>query len=179
MGSWWSDHPDLEGVARRGRGELHEESVAAEHDAELLRKRRRSLIAVCYEWMSRGDLATIGSAGHQFEGQLLAAVNDLLVVATKTLTVAVNSANVQFARSDRMAAFEGTTGERTVSSFRAELGRYEVEGSRVRVVGSNGGFDLTGVIEASTDDHILMRDGQGLEWALPRSQVAFAVTTGR
>jgi hypothetical protein len=89
--------------------------------------------------------------------------------------VAVNTARVQFARSDRRAEFEGTTGDRTVSSFRAELGRHEVEGNRVRLVGSEGGFDLTGIIEASTDDHVLMRDGQGLEWVLPRSQLAFAI----
>lgn len=175
MGSWWSDHPDLEGVARRGRGELHEESVAAERDAELLRKRRRDLIAVCHEWMSRGDLVTVAAAGHHFEGNLEAAVNDLLIITTKTLTVAVNVARVQFARSDRRAEFEGTTGDRTVSSFRAELGRHEVEGNRVRLVGSGGGFDLTGIIEASTDDHVLMRDGQGLEWVLPRNQLAFAI----
>jgi hypothetical protein len=175
MGSWWSDHPDLEGVARRGRGELQEESIAAEHDAELLRKRRRKLAAVCHEWMSRGDLVTIATAGHHFEGHLVAVVNDLLVITTKTLSVSISIASMQFARSDKRAVVEGTAGGITVSSFRAALGQYEIDSSLVRLVGVEGGFDLTGIIEASTDDHVLMRDNQGLEWALPRSQIAFAV----
>lgn len=175
MGSWWSDHPDLEGVARRGRGELQQETTAAEQDAELLRKRRRNLVAVCHEWMSRGDLVTVAAAGHQFEGHLLAAINDLLVLTTKTLTVSLNITRTQFVRSDKRAGGAGTTGDRTVSSFRAALGRHEVEGGQVRLVGVEGGFDLTGVIEASTDDHVLLRDATGLEWALPHGQIAFAV----
>lgn len=175
MGSWWAEHPDLQGLARRGRSELQEEAVAAEHDAELLRKRRRSLTDVGYEWMSRGDLVTIAAGGHQFEGHLIAAVNDLLVLATKTLEIAFNTANLQFARSDRSADRSGTAGERTVSSFRAALGRSEVEGGMIRLVGVAKSFDVNGIIEASTDDHVLLRDAQGVKWVLPRGQVAFAV----
>jgi hypothetical protein len=175
MGSWWSEHPDLEGIARRGRSEMVDEAQAAEQDAELLRRRRRSLIDVCFEWMSRGDLVTISVAGHQFEGRLAAAVNDLLIMTTNTLEVAVNAGMVSYARSDRPAAFEGTTGDRTVSSFRAELGRYEVERAPVRLVGLDQAFDVTAIIEASTDDHLLVRDRQNLEWVLPRSRVACAI----
>lgn len=175
MGSWWSDHPDLEGIARRGRSDLSEETVAAERDAELLRKRRRSLADLCFEWMSRGDLVTVGIADNQFEGRITTAVNDLLVMTTKTLEVAINVSLVEFARSDRAAVFDGTTGDRTVSSFRAELGRCEIAGSSVRLIGVRGSFDLTAAIEASTDDHVLVRDRQGLEWALPRTAIACAV----
>lgn len=176
MGSWWSDHPDLESVARRARSEISEEAVAAERDAELLRKRRRSLADVCFEWMSRGDLVTIAVADHQFEGQITAAVNDLIVVATKTLEVAANLGTIGFVRSDRSAVFEGTSGNRTVSSFRAELGRHEVEGTRVRLIGVQGSFDLTAVIAASTDDHVLAIDRQGLDWALPRTEISGAIS---
>lgn len=175
MGSWWSDHPDLEGVARRGRSEISEEAVAAERDTELLRKRRRNLTDLCFEWMGRGDLVTIAVADHQFEGRIAAAVNDLIVLTTKTLEVAINAGLIGFARSDRIAAYDGTSGSRTVSSFRAELGRYEVEATPVRLIGVRGSFDLTAVIEASTDDHVLARDRQGLEWALPRTEIACAV----
>lgn len=175
MGSWWSDHPDLEGVARRGRREFEQEATEAEQDVELLRKRRRTLVDVCFEWMSRGDLVTLGVADHQFEGRLVAAVNDLVVVTTKTLEVAVNVALLRFARSDRAGAFVGTTGDRTASSFRAELGRYEVEAVAVRIVGDNGSFDLSGVVEASTDDHVLVRDAQGIEWALARGGIVFLI----
>ena len=171
MGSWWSDHPDLEGVARRGRRELEEEASEAEQDVELLRKRRRTLTDVCFEWMGRGDLVTLGVADQQFEGRVVTAVNDLVVITTRTVEVAVNTASVTFARSDRAAVFEGTTGRRTVSSFRAEMGRYEVEGISARIVGSDGSFDLTGIIEASTDDHVLVRDQQGTEWALARAAI--------
>ena len=175
MSSWWSEHPDLEGVARRGRSEMTEEAVAAERDAELLRKRRRSLGDVCFEWMSRGDLVTVGTAGIEFEGRLTAAVNDLVVMSTKTLVVAINSQLVGFVRSDKQEAFEGTTGDRSVSSFRAQLGRYEIDFTSVRLVGTRGSFDLTGTIEASTDDHVLVRDKQGLEWALPRTEIACVI----
>ena len=177
MGSWWSDHPELERVARRGRAEISEEASAAEQDAELLRQRRRNLTDVCFEWMSRGDLVTIAVAGHRFEGRLTEAVNDLIIVTTKNLQVAASLERVGFVRSDRKAAFAGTTGDRTVSSFRAELGRYEVDGSPVRLVAVNGTFDLTAVITASTDDHVHVRDQQGLDWALPRREVACAIGT--
>lgn len=177
MGSWWSEHPDLDRVARHGRSEIREEAEVAERDVEMLRRRRRSLIDVCFEWMSRGDLVTIAVAGWRFEGRLAAAVNDLVVVTTKTLEVAVNAALVDFARSDRHAAFEGTTGARTVSSFRAQLGHYEIEETPVRLIGLDNGFDLTARIDASTDDHIVARDRQGLEWILPRTRVACAIET--
>ena len=175
MSSWWTEHPDLEGVARRGRGELAEEAISAEQDAELLRKRRRSLSDVFFEWMSRGDLVTISVGSAQFEGKLTATLNDLVVMTTKTFAVAINTTLISFARSDRNEAFAGTTGDRTVSSFRAQLGRYEIDATPVRLIGSDGSFDLVGVIEASTDDHLMMRDGQGMEWVLPRSEVACAV----
>lgn len=176
MSTWWSEHPDLESTARRGRRELEEDAADAERDAELLRKRRRTLTDVCFEWMSRGDLVTISTADHEFEGRLIVAVNDLAVMTTRTLEVAINIGLIHFARSDRTAAFDGTTGQRTVSSFRAELGRYEVEGLPARIVGDSGSFDLTGVIEASSDDHVLVRDVHRIEWAIARSQIACLLT---
>ncbi|MCP4309367.1 MAG: hypothetical protein GY926_22985 [bacterium] len=175
MSSWWSEHPDLESVARRGRSELDEESVAAEQDAELLRKRRRTLEQMCFEWMSRGDLVTIAVTGRSFEGQLTAVVNDLAVMTTKTIDVAINITLAGLIRSDTRAVFAGTTGERSVSSFRAQLGRYEVDASPVRLIGEP--FDVVGVIEASTDDHVVLRDAQGVEWALPRTRIAAAIRT--
>jgi hypothetical protein len=163
----------LEGVARRSRRDIEGEAAAAEHDTELLRKRRRRLVDVCFEWMSRGDLVTIATGGHIYEGRLEAAINDLLIVATKTIAVAANLDRVDFVRSDRRAAFAGTTGSRTVSSFRAELGRYEVEGTAVRLIGTT--FDLAGVITASTDDHVVVTDAQSTEWAIPRSKILCSV----
>ncbi len=176
MSTWWSEHPDLESTARRGRREIEEDAVDAERDAELLRKRRRTLTDVCFEWMSRGDLVTISTADHEFEGRLIVTVNDLAVMTTRTLEVAINIGLIHFARSDRSAAFEGTSGQRTVSSFRAELGRYEVEGIPARIVGHRGSFELTGVIEASSDDHVLVRDVHRIEWAIARNEIACLLT---
>ncbi len=173
MSTWWSDHPDLEGVARRGRNELVDDAASAEADTELLRKRRRSLIDVCFEWMSRGDLVTVATVGSQFEGRLEAAVNDLLILSTKTTDIAVNTATIRFVRSDLRGAFEGSSGDRSVSSFRAQLGRFEVDGAPIRLVGRS--FDLTAVINASTDDHVLVCDEHGVEWALPRGEIAYAI----
>lgn len=175
MSSWWTEHPDLEGVARRGRSELAEEAISAEQDAELLRKRRRSLSDVFFEWMNRGDLVTIAVGSAQFEGELTATVNDLVIMTTKTFAVAINTALISFARSDKSGAFAGTTGDRTVSSFRAQLGRYEIDATPVRLISTNESFDLVAVIEASTDDHVMVRDEQGIEWALPRTEIACAV----
>ena len=175
MSSWWTEHPDLEGVARRGRSELAEEAISAEQDAELLRKRRRSLGDVFFEWMSRGDLVTIAVGSVQFEGELNAAVNDLVVISTKTFAAAVNTSLISFARSDQRGAFAGTAGDRSVSSFRAQLGRYEIDGTLARLISVDGAFDLVAVVEASTDDHLMVRDGQGLEWVLPRSKVACVI----
>jgi hypothetical protein len=149
------------------------DSAEAESDAELLRKRRRSLADVCFEWMGRGDLVTIAVAGSQFEGRLVAAVNDLLILQTATVEVVVNASTVGYARSDRRGEFEGTSGERGASSFRAQLGRHEVDGTVVRIVGDT--FDVTAVIVASSDDHVLLCDNQGVEWALPRHLISYAI----
>lgn len=175
MGTWWSEHPDLESLARRGRREYEDDVAAAEHDTELLRKRRRSLRDVCFEWMSRGDLVSIATAGNHFEGHLVAVVNDLAILRTRTIEIAVKLSTVDYVRSNRRAAFAGTSGERSVSSFRALLGRFEIEGTPVRLVGMDMTFDVTGTIDASTDDHILMRDAQNLEWVLPRVRIAYAI----
>ncbi len=173
MGNWWSEHPDLERVARHGRGELEHETATAEFETELLRKRRRSLIDVCFEWMSRGDLVTVSVVGSHFQGRLTAAVNDLLVVQTKTIEISVSLPQASHVRSDQRGTFEGTSGERSASSFRAQLGRCEIDGTPVRLVGRE--FDVTGIIDASTDDHALVRDSSGVEWALPRNGVGFAI----
>ena len=110
MSSWWSDHPDLEGVARHGRRELEQEAAADEHDTELLRRRRRSIVDVCFEWMSRGDLVTVVVGGQGYEGRLVAAVNDLAIVETKTLRIALNLTLIDYIRSDRPAMFVGSSG---------------------------------------------------------------------
>ncbi len=175
MSLWWSDHPDLDAVARRGRVEFEADTAAAEHDTEVLRLRRRSLIDVCFEWMSRGDRVTVAVADRQFEGHLLAAVNDLLVVQTTAHRVAVNVDAVRYVRSDRRADFAGTTGDRAVSSFRAGLGRHEVEQTPVHLVGRTPAVDVVGIIVASTDDHVLVRDPRGIEWALARTEIACAI----
>ncbi|MDJ0954848.1 MAG: hypothetical protein QNJ81_14315 [Acidimicrobiia bacterium] len=173
MSTWWSEHPDLEGVARKGRGELIADAASAEADTEHLRKRRRSLVDVCFEWMSRGDQVTVSAAGSQYTGRLSAALNDLLVLETNDRVVAVNTGAVEFARSDGQARFPGTSGERAVASFRAYLGRHEVDGTPVRLVGAT--FDIVALVEACSDDHVLARDEHGVEWALPQQVIAFAV----
>jgi hypothetical protein len=173
MGTWWSDHPDLEGVARRGRRELIEEDAAAEGDTEQLRKRRRSLVDLCFEWMSRGDHVTIGVGGHEFEGRLVAAVNDLLVMRTKDVEIAAIVTAVNFTRCDRRRVYDGTSGERSVSSFRAYLGAAEIDQRSLRLVGRS--FDVTGVIDASTDDHWLLIDRNGVEWALSKQATEYCM----
>lgn len=172
LGSWWSDHPDLAGVARRGRREYEQEAADAERDAEQLRRRRRRIIDVCYEWMSRGDLVSVGIGGRAFEGRLVVAVNDLLSLHSETIMVAVNLAAVRFVRCERAGAFPGTTGERSVSSFRAELGRHEIAAHPVRLLGDGNEFDVTGVIEASAEDHLILSDGRGAQWVLPLHRIA-------
>ena len=175
MSTWWSEHPDLESLARRARLEYTEETAAAEQDTELLRKRRRSLTDLCFEWMSRGDEVTIAVGDTHFAGRLVAVVNDLAVLRTTTIEVGFNLDAVDFVRSNRRGALTGSSGERSVSSFRALLGRFEIDGTEIRVVGRGKAFDLAGTIDASTEDHVLVRDGQGLEWALPRRAIAFVV----
>ena len=175
MGTWWSEHPDLAGVARRSRRDLIEEDASAETDTEQLRKRRRSLIDLCFEWMSRGDRVTIGVGEDRFEGQLVAAVNDLLLLRTSEVEVAVNLRAVGFARCDQRAAFDGTSGERSVASFRAYLGVAEIDQLPARFVGH--GFDVTGIIDASTDDHWLVIDHNGVEWALAQAAIGYCLQT--
>lgn len=174
MGTWWSEHPDLDGLARRGRGELTEEAAAGEADTEQLRKRRRSLVDLCFEWMSRGDQVSIGIGDHQFEGRIVAAVNDLVVLHTGEVEIAASVDAIDFVRSNRPATHPGTSGERAVSSFRAYLGAAEIDRSPVHLVGS--GFDVEGIIDASTVDHWLVIDQNGVQWALSRHAIGYCVS---
>ncbi len=177
MTSWWTEHPDLEGLARRGRGELTEEAESAEHDAELLRRRRRNLTNVLFEWMSRGDLVTVSVGTNRFEGQLTAVINDLAVVQTKTIVAAINTTALTFARTDKQTAFSGSTGNRDISSFRAFLGKHEIDKTPLRLIATSGAFDLLGVIDASTDDHLVVHDQHGLEWVLSRIEIGCAISS--
>jgi hypothetical protein len=177
MTSWWSDHPDLEGVARRGRGEMRQEAEDVERDADHLRRRQRSLVEVCFEWMSRGDLVTIGVGDTEYQGRLVAALNDLLVLVTPTMRVAVDAGAVRSVRSDRPAAHEGSSGDRIIGSFQALLGSFEVEGRPVRLLDAAGSFDVTGVVTATTADHVDVRDGDGREWVLARRAVTCLLET--
>jgi hypothetical protein len=170
--SWWSDHPDLEGVARHGRGELRQEAEEVESDAEHLRRRGRSLVDVCFEWMCRGDLVTIGVGDVEYQGRLEAAINDLVVVTTPGLRVAVAAAAIRFVRSDRPGAGEGTTGDRSITSFQALLGSYEVERRPVRVHDAAGSFDVSGIVLATTPDHVNLQSPGGQEWILARGAIA-------
>lgn len=174
MGTWWSDHPDLEGLARRGRNELIEEASAGEADSEQFRKRRRSIIDVCFEWMSRGDLVTVGVLNAQFEGRIVTAVNDLIVLHTADVAIGVRTDAAGYVRTVRQAAFTGTVGGRDAASFRAYLGRFEVDSEPVRLVGET--FDVEALITASTDDHLLVVDRNGTEWMLPRATLAYALS---
>jgi len=173
--SWWSDHPDLIGVARRGRREFEEEAAEAERDTEQLRRRRRRIVDLCFEWMSRGDLVGVGIGGRTFSGRLVAAVNDYVSLDTETSRVVINLNSVRFARSERVGAFPGTTGERSVSSFRAELGRHEIEARPVRLLGAGDGFDVTGVIVVSATDHVVVVDSRRVEWLLPLEKLCCVV----
>lgn len=175
MGTWWADHPDLESLARKARREYTEELAAAEHDSELLRLRRRSLTDVCFEWMSRGDEVTVAVGETHFEGRLVAVVNDLAILRTKTIEVGINLDAVAFVRSNKQAVSGGTSGERSVSSFGALLGKFEIEGNPLRLVGTGRSFDVTGVINASTDDHVMLHDNLGSEWVLPRLSIAYVL----
>jgi len=127
--------------------------------------------------MSRGDSVTIGLSAAQHEGRLRAAVNDLVILSTRTVELAVNLSAVDFVRSNQRSAFTGTSGERSVSSFRAQLGLFEVEGKAIRLIA--GEVDVAGVITASTDDHVMIQDNGGIEWALPRDRISHAVIATR
>jgi hypothetical protein len=174
-GSWWGGHPDLAGVARRGRQELVADATESEHDAEQLRKRRRQMVDVCFEWMSRGDLVGIAAGAHTFTGKLVAAVNDLVTIQTETVRVAFNLDAIRFVRRDRVAAFPGSSGERSVGSFRAELGSHAVAARAVRLVGTGGGLEIDAVIDVVAEDHIVVTDTRGSRWMLPIRDVAFVV----
>ena len=86
---------------------------------------------------------------------------------------AISVSAVSFARCDRRGVFAGTTGERSVGSFRAYLGTAEIDQLPVRLIGQ--GFDVNGIIDASTEDHWLVIDSNGVEWALSRPAVEYCL----
>jgi len=175
MSTWWEDHPDLAGVARSGRHELEADAVAGEQDAEQLRRRRRTIVDVCFEWMGRGDLVTVGLGSHEYQGKLVAAVNDLVIVKTRSVEASINATTIRFARSDQIAQFTGTSGRRETSSFRAQVGRFEMDRQLVKVHADDGSVELTGRVTATTDDHVLVTDSQNRAWAIRWTHVASAV----
>ena len=141
----------------------------------MLRKRRRSLVEVCFEWMSRGDHVTLSVCGDHFDGRLTAAISDLLVLETADLVVAIRVEATDYVRSNQRSCSEGTSGSQRVQSFRAYLADFEVNAREVRLVGAE--FDVLGMIDASTDDHVLVVDRSGGRWALPRHSIGYATSS--
>lgn len=170
---------DLADVGRSGAREWERDMAAWETDAEMLRLRKRSLSAVLWEAMQRGDAVTVTVGGHTFSGPLVAARGDLAMITVGDSPVAVNVAAVDAVAMERTGS-AGVTGDRTYGSFRAYLGMIEVEATVVRIVGTR--IDVRGQIQIVGTDHVLVTSTPAAgsartEWAIPVPSIGAVITT--
>jgi hypothetical protein len=166
---------ELADVARRGAREWQRDMAAWESDAELLRLRRRTLGRALWEAMQRGDHLTVTLGNHVFAGSLAAVRGDLAMLATGTVTLALNVGAIDLVRFERGG--EGTSGDRTYGSLRAFAGMLEVEGPTVRFIGDH--VDVRGRLIVVAEDHLLVEDVSGGRWAVAWDALAAIVVDDR
>ncbi|CAN5492196.1 MAG: hypothetical protein ACR2JP_11835 [Acidimicrobiia bacterium] len=154
---------DLGDVARRGAREYDLEMADAEQEAERFRLRGRTVVDTLWEAMNHGDGVTVTLGRRTLSGTLLAARNDLALLALPEALAAVRVGAIGAIRLD--PAGQGVAGDRVYGSFVAYLRMLEIEEPPVTVLGD--GFEVAGTVAAVTPDHILVATRSPSRWVIP------------
>ena len=153
---------DLAAVSRRGARAFDSEMADAEQEAERFRLRGRTMVDVLWEAMNRGDSVSLVMGDRTLAGGLVAVRNDLAVVQQPDALAAVRVGAIEAVRLD--AGGEGVAGDRTYGSLASYLRMVMLDRLVVTVLGHR--FEVAGVIEAVTPDHILVAATPRAEWVV-------------
>ena len=153
---------DLAAVSRRGAREFDSEMADAEAEAERYRLRSRTVVDAMWEAMNRGDSVFLVMGDRTLTGALVAVRNDLALLQQPEALAAVRIGGVDALRMD--PGDEGVAGDRTHGSLASYLRMLMLDRVMVTVLGDR--FEVTGVVEAVTPDHILMVAAPA-QWVVP------------
>jgi hypothetical protein len=153
---------DLAAVSRRGAREFDSEMADAEAEAERYRLRGRTVVDAMWEAMNRGDSVSLVMGDRTLAGALVAVRNDLALLQQPDALAAVRIGGVDALRMD--PGDEGVAGDRTHGSLASYLRMLMLDRVVVTVLGDR--FEVTGVVEAVTPDHILVVAAAG-QWVVP------------
>lgn len=157
--------------------DVRREAEEAAADAELLRRRQRSLADLHREAMARGDLVRLTVAGRwQVAGDLVGVGTDFVTVqdAHTVVDVALSRSVAVFERASRGGRL-GTGGARTLP---ARLREFEATGERL-LLRTSDGTEIHGRVALVATDHLVTVDDDGVEHALPTASVAMVVRRSR
>ena len=160
-------------LRRRVGHELRMEAEQAEQDAAAFELRRRRLADVAVELLSRGDTVTVLAGDRALRGRLTYARGEIASVETASGRVDVNLTPGVVLRIDERAAAGGTAPRPGSDSLRARLLEHELAGTSIEAWLPSTGLEVRGSIAAVGLDHLIVRDGDGTEWVLQLSDIAW------
>lgn len=173
------DQEDLTDIGRRLRERMEGEfRLAAEEDeywAMKQARRSRTLSEVAYDMMSRGDQLEVWAAERVFNGTVIHTRSDLLTLRAKGgPDIDVNLAGPILLRITKPAATSGVgVARQGPASFRARLSELEQGEATCEFITSHA--EIIGRVSVRAEDHAVVRDADGREWAVPLHWLAAVV----
>ena len=153
--------------------EVRQDAAEAAADAELLRRRRRSLTDLFLEAMAQGDRVRLSVAGRwAVAGDLVHVGSDFVTIIDEhtTADVALSAAVARFERATR-GGRSSTGGARTLV---ARLREFEATGESV-VVRTSHDNEVRGIVSLVASDHVMIADDDGVQQAIPSPSVVMVV----
>jgi RNase P/RNase MRP subunit p29 len=153
--------------------DMRQEAEMVEQDAATFELRRRRLADVAIDLLSRGDTVTVIAGDRSIRGHLSHARGDIASVQTSAGRFDVHLAAGVVLRIDDRSTEGGVTPRSGSDTLRARLLEHELAGVEIEVWAPAHSIDVGGAIVAVGKDHLILRDHDDSEWALPLGDIAW------
>lgn len=160
-------------LRERVGNEIRQEAEMQEQDAAAVELRRRHFADVAVELLSRGDIVTVIAGDRSIRGPLTYARGEIASIATGAGLVDVHLAAGVILRVDERATEGGTAPRSGSDTLRARLLEQELAGIDITVWAPAHKVDVSGTIVTVGKDHVIVRDRDGSEWAMPLDDIAW------
>jgi hypothetical protein len=169
--------PELDRLGARLDAEVRAERAAYEAEALRGERRARRLADLARALVERGDVVEVRAGRRAVAGVVVHAARDLLVLEVGVAGATVERVDVALAAVTSLRLVErrldgGRAPATSPATLRARMTEHEVAGAVLDVVLVDG-EEVTGVVAAAAEDHLLLEGRDG--WAaLPWPAVALA-----
>lgn len=158
-------------LRRRVGGEFRAEREAAEAEADLLARRRLTIVDVARAAAHRGDVVEVRVASRAFRGEVVGVGPDHLWLRNGAGSVHVALAALHSLR--RIPASGAGVPANDPGSIRALLRASEMDNRRITLLGDDGS-EFDGVVRTCASDHLVVADDAG-ETIVPLGHVAAVI----